>query len=626
MVNMRRNFVKKPRKKAEPIRPFDSAEIAELIVKANRINSWYDITDKVKIENTRGDIDETEAIRRAVHTISNYYNTLGVFRDDFDKTETDLLSRNAYYVLCEKATLDYFSILDWDITDKSNDRVDRAYDFIDQPNPEDDFSTVQKMALGNTMKYDAGAIVKSFNRGGYLAEMKAYSGTEFWKEMDRVQFKIPIPYQTTNYVSYWSHGYTKRYWQRSATGLFIPYKPEEISYWMMYPRSDGIYGTDFMKFLKFQMQYLIDSTRAAGKTFENGIVPSLVWKHPDVYDRNSLYQKISKTEQNNLGSYRFGNVLHLVNNEDVSTLSNTLVDMEWLEGQRFVAQIIWAMWGFPANEFIESDTNRATAYVKRNITKSRMLYPIMRYIESRINKDILPYLKGYKKDWKFAYKPDLELDDQMKIAGINAQRAATYSTYINTGLSPSIAMKLAGIGDDLTTTERESVDEIINSPEFANSSITPELDGGKSEDGTEAGRYSGGDYVQFKFSDYGQGVKKENRDSGKNVEQEMSKGTVYVKDASEVPKGVNVRRGSRGGYYYDAGGKQQTSGESFTIRGGNVEIEISNRNGEIAVKMRDTPEAHAFMSRLRSNVKSNDYTAVAAEAKKLGSSGGLEVG
>lgn len=626
--NMRSRRIAKPnmRLARDRVPLFDQQDVFTTITKAKQINSWYDVTNQVPIANTIGDIDDTEALRRAVHTISNYYNTLGVYRSDFDKIEVDLLSMNAYYMLCEKAVLDYFSILDWDVTGKDDDRVDKAYDFLCEPNPQDDFADLQKAALRDTMRYDAGAIVKSFNRGGYLAEMKAYTGTEIWKELDRVQFSIPLPYQNTSYTSYWSHGYTKRYWQRSATGLFIPYKPEEISYWMMYPRSDGVYGTDFMKFLKFQMQYLIDSTRAAGKTFENGIVPSLVWKHPDIYDRNSFYNQIAKTEQNNLGSYRFGNVLHLVNNEDVSTISNTLVDMEWLEGQRFVAQIIWAMWGFPATEFIESDTNRATAYVKRNITKSRMLYPIMKYVERRINRDILPYLKGYKKDWKFQYMPNLEMDDQLKMAGITAQRTAAFSTLVNTGMSPSLALKITHLSDDLATDEIERADELLKSPDFMNSNIMPEaeMDGGKAEDGTEQGRYSGGDYIQFKFGDYGQGTQKENRDMGRDTEKEMSKGEVYVKDPGMIPKGAQIRRGARGGYYYMSGEKGQSQAEMITITAHGAEIQIVNRNGEADVRMKDTPESHAVMKELRSKVKSNDYQAVAEAAKKLGLEGGTQ--
>ena len=33
--------------------------------------------------------------------------------------------------------------------------------------------------------------------------------------------------------------------------------------------------------------------------------------------------------------------------------------MEWLEGQKFMAQLVWAMWGFQPQEFVGQSANRA---------------------------------------------------------------------------------------------------------------------------------------------------------------------------------------------------------------------------------------------------------------------------
>ena len=85
----------------------------------NVVPSFYDVED-VPISNKerpgRTDVTDTDAIRRAIHTISNYYNTLGVYRDDFDKNLNDKLARNAYYALCEKAILDYLGSAEYKAT------------------------------------------------------------------------------------------------------------------------------------------------------------------------------------------------------------------------------------------------------------------------------------------------------------------------------------------------------------------------------------------------------------------------------------------------------------------------------------------------------------------------------
>lgn len=511
----------------EPITKDADLILFETLQKSSRhvVPSFYDVED-VPIANKERpeaeDVTDTDAIRRAIHTISNYYNTLGVYRDDFDKNLNDKLARNAYYVLCEKAIMDYMGAAEFKVTDRNGDIAEPAMDFLEAPNPQEDFGSLIKMAIRDTVRYDAGVWVKSFNAGGYLTEMKSYLGTEFWKEQDRVAMIVNMPFSSVvnfdrssstyathwqpAYTGWWSHGYVERYWQRSRTGVYVPFQPEELCYFMMYPRSDGIYGTDFLKFLRYQLQYLIDSTKAAGKTFENGLVPSLIWMHENVKNVQQLEQRIREVRMSNQGPNRFGSVLHTVSGEKVESLAQTLLNMQWLEGQKFIAQLIWAMWGFSPAEFVGEGENRATAYVKRNITKSRLLYPIMDHLEKKINREVLPYLKGYKKGWKFLFLRDVDLDDDQKIAQTSSTRASTVAQYLGLGFSASQSMKLAGLGDELKTMDEQSLNDQVfqfnlqqaggGAPENM-----PEGDDGR-YDGEGAGNEG---YVPVNLQDYGQG-------------------------------------------------------------------------------------------------------------------------
>jgi len=559
-----------PTRQVQDLRSVDD-EIEALIYKASMQDnvSFYD-TEDIKIANKqKKDVTDTEALRRSVHTISNYYNTLGVFRDDFDKVSNDKLARNSYYAMCEKALMDYMGSIEYKVVDSNGESVEDATNFLDAPNPQESFDILLKMAIRDLIRYDAAVWVKSFNRAGYLTEIKAYLGTEFWKEIDRVPMSIAIPkdYVTSGanmYQGWWSHGYTERYWQRSRTGVYIPFQPEEICYFMSYPRTDGVYGTDFVKFLKHQLQYLIDSTRAAGKTFENGIVPSMVWEHPDVMSREQLMQRIRKVEVENRGSYKFGGIIHTVNNEKVTTLAQHLHDMEWLEGQKFVAQLIWSMWGFSPSEFIGEGENRATAYVKRNITKSRLLYPLMKHFALKINREILPFLKGYKKGWHFEFIRDVDLDDEQKVAQTQAIKITSFSQLVGMGVKPSVALRVSSLDDGLTKPEIEELDESL---EAMNMGLEGELDtteGGLPTD-NEAGRYGNGSekYVDASIgSDEGSkgtsnprdGATEEKQyskaDYDEREEQELTKAKVYINSPSEAPPGRHVGRGARGGYYY----------------------------------------------------------------------------
>lgn len=414
--------------------------------------------DTPNIKNKSDDItpEEAEAVRRAIWPQSNWFNTLGMVRGGFTKSDNDELAENAYFAVAEKSILDYISTLNWTVVDKRQEQVDDAVDLLERPNPQMYFDDMVKASLRDVLRYDAGVLYKSFDRRGYVTEIKPFLGTEFWAEIDRQSWAghtAGVPF-----TGWYSKGYVVHWWQRSRTGLYISFVPDEIAYLKLYPQSDNVYGTDFIMRAKYQIQYLIDSTRAAGKTFANGVVPSIVWKHPQVYDMNQLQSRMAEVRKENQGSYRFGSILHLVRDEEVDTLSHTLHDMEWLEGQQFVANLVWALFGFQPEEFgNQGGQNRATAYISRNVTKSKMLYPLMHFYEKYINFEILPYMEGWSKDWKFKFDIELDMDDQLKKAQIQATQAQTASMLRTLGVKTKDALKLVEITDDPDTLEIEEI-------------------------------------------------------------------------------------------------------------------------------------------------------------------------
>jgi hypothetical protein len=594
--------------------------------------AFYDYEQPYIAAKTRADITDTDAERRAIHSISNYYNTLGVYRSDFDKNFNDLIARNAIYAMCEKAMMDYMGAVPWNIFDKDRKPVESAIEFMKYPNPQEDFGVILKMMIRDLMRYDAGAIVKSFSVGGkrgdgplphvaytipgerqvrtqkagYLLELKTYLGTEFWKEIDRVPMSINIPTagnvpvqmtepNSSHYTGWWSHGYTVRYWQRSRTGVYLPFQPEEICYFQMYPQSDQIYGTDFIKYLRYHLQYLIDSTKAAGQTFANGVIPNMIWHHPQIRSTPQLTERIMQMQAELKGPMKFGGAMHLIGDETIESMQFNLHDMEWLQGQEYVAKIVWAMWGFNPQEFTGGSENRATAYVGRNITKSRLLYPIMSLIENKINREILPYLQDYRKGWTFEFIKDIDQDDQQKIQHTKQIQWGSFSVARNAGVKPSLAARHI-FGNEFTDAEYKEMD-IEQEP-------MPGEDGQTDGENTPEGRYNSpdGQYQPVSFSDYGQGGENTEQRTGAKEEKEHQtapigkakkilppnfeievpefpytvvtgeddkfiKAQVYVKDRTEVPASRSAYPGPRGGYYYNTKTRKPANHRPANIAG-----------------------------------------------------------
>lgn len=80
--------------------------------------------------------DQNTKFRRAIASISNYYNTLGVFRSNFDKNLNDRMAETVYFLLVEKAMQDYIGF-DFRVVDKKGDHVEAAEEFLRHPNPQD---------------------------------------------------------------------------------------------------------------------------------------------------------------------------------------------------------------------------------------------------------------------------------------------------------------------------------------------------------------------------------------------------------------------------------------------------------------------------------------------------------
>jgi hypothetical protein len=604
----------------------------------------YDNLNAQLREDDKEAIVKDEEFRRAITSISTAWNSLGVYRSDFNKTDNDKMARNAYIAMVEKAFLDYIGSVNWDVTDRENgDRVDYAYDFMCEPNPQNSFRDVFVPCIRDLFRYDAGAIVKTFNRRKELIELKSYLGTEFWIEMDRVPQIISVPandnamgIRATDYArgkgsgvgnevimqGWWSRGFTWRYWQRSQTGVYIPYTPSEVCYMALYKRSDDIYGTDYIKFLKYWIQYLIDSTVAAGKTFQNGMIPSLILNHPNIYDINQIQQRLTQLRFENQGPTRTGTVMHLVNGESAQTLAQKLHDMEWVEGQKFVAQLVWGYFGFPSDEFIGGDSNRAVAYVHRNVTKSRLLKPMMKYLEDKINREILPFLKGYKKSWEFRFIQEMELDDKQKVAQTGAIRMGSITAGLGAGIPARLAYKIAN-DESLSKGDLEELDIAKQNM------MMQEMGGMGGDEGNddilgdqEQGRYGQGSemYQPVNISDYGQGGENTEQRMGNKEEVEyrkaslmyepgevhykdgktyeitsanenFAKARVYLKPGQAAPEGRTIRQGSRGRSYYLTTLKQQATHKKRRKTWGNGG---SSGGGEEEEQKHSAPDAPAI--------------------------------
>jgi hypothetical protein len=245
----------------------------------------------------------------------------------------------------------------------------------------------------------------------------------------------------------------------------------------------------------------------------------------------------------------------------------------------------------------------------------------MDFIEKKMDREVLPYLKGYRKGWKFLFLRDVDLDDDQKIAQTSSVRAGTVAQYIGLGFTASQAMRLSGLQDELKLMDEQSLDDQIFQFNLQ------QAVGGEADMGSEGemGRYDGenagtGGYVPVNVSDYGQGGENTEQRFGEKEEKEYRKGEseekskdviqitnrirkkdaekvvkakVYINSPSEAPKGRTVKRGARGGYYYITSEKQPAHPKNPAGRQAKPRMKHKHREGW-GVKVKDDTEPKDF--------------------------------
>jgi hypothetical protein len=237
---------------------------------------------------------------------------------------------------------------------------------------------------------------------------------------------------------------------------------------------------------------------------------------------------------------------------------------------------------------------------------------MMKYLEDKINREILPFLKGYKKTWQFRFIQEMELDDKQKVAQTGAIRMGSITAGLGAGIPARLAYKIAN-DEALSKQDLEDLDEAKQNAMMAEmEGMGGDMEGNDDILGDqEQGRYGQGSemYQPVNISDYGQGGENTEQrmgnkeeveyqkselqyepgkvfyKSGKKYEiisnnGEFAKARIYVADAKDVPKGRSYKVGARGGIYYigTLAEKQQGEGNKRMPRG-TVEAQPKNGNG-----------------------------------------------
>lgn len=318
--------------------------------------------------------------------------------------------------MCINSKVDAVRNAEWEIIPRKKgekvpeSELDEPQTFLEGLSSNETFDVCLAKMIPDLELYDCGTMLNVFPRGsfddnGYLLEDPGQPVDMHVIDGRSVLIEAPPV-----------GGRTRRFWQyswMSPSSIPTPLDVREVMYLMNRPSSRGVYGTSVLEQIQYTVNYLLDSTLANSKYYENGMHIGGQIDHPDVTAVDELKLRAKMYKQELQGPMRYNKWLVTGGNVKITPLQFTPQQMQYLDSQKWYAKVVMGMFKISPSELgFTEDLNRATG-IQQSIThKSRAIWPLMTLIEASINQKLIwPFFSDRV---KFQFKRSLDFEDQIK--------------------------------------------------------------------------------------------------------------------------------------------------------------------------------------------------------------------
>ncbi len=262
---------------------------------------------------------------------------------DIDYTTLKKLEESEWIQMCVNSIIDAIRMAEWEIVPKEKGEtvpeyeIDEPMSFLEHLPSEETFDVAIAKMLPDLLWYDAGAMPLTFPRGsfddnGYLlddpgqpVDLHVIDGRSVLIEAPPVGNRV------------------RRYWQyswMSPTSIPTPFDRRELMYFQTRPNSRGVYGTSALKIIQHVANYLLDSTLAQSKYYENGVHIGGQVDFPDVTNDEELKRRSLMIKQQFQGPRRYNKWITTGGNVKITPLQFTPQQMQWLDSQKWFAKVV----------------------------------------------------------------------------------------------------------------------------------------------------------------------------------------------------------------------------------------------------------------------------------------------
>jgi HK97 family phage portal protein len=352
------------------------------------------------------------------------------------------------------------STIDWEIIPKNPEDDITKYQaeiklieqFLENVNTDsesiDDMSSMLVTDIG---EIDAGTLVKVFTEDSYqavmktiyneqgqvidnrevlelkpigqrkLVELRAADGSTFLKKVD-IYKRLECYYQ-----------YSFKN-PRTNPKLFLP---EEVIYFHLNKKSYSLYGYSPVQSTMQVLEILMNAARWNKDFFKNNAIPdgivSLVGANSEALKK--FQEDVERKVQGKPHKLLFQNT-----EAKFESFMKSARDMEWLDGQKWYSQIVFASFGVsPVEAGFHQNVNQGNQAGQERITVKNGIKPYLELLEKKYTRELLPEILGVAEcPLQFKYKPKEHVEEQIEFE--------QQTTMVEMGLlTPNEFRKLKGL-------------------------------------------------------------------------------------------------------------------------------------------------------------------------------------
>lgn len=318
------------------------------------------------------------------------------------------------------------------ITTTTKQHIKDIYNLLNDPNENQEnlTSIIQKIAV-DLKVHDAAAIEKIRNGLGEIVEIytapAAYVRMNYDKNgklLDPAYIQIDKN-MVHNKVAEWCK--------------------DELIYMMLNPISTSMYGISPLDVIAQIVATLVNALNYNGTYFESAALPEGFFTIPGLSETAAKrlmkkWEQEIKNKPHKVAFFPEGAKWH--------QFRFTNVEMQWLQGQKFYAEIVYAVLGVTKSELgFTEDVNKASDVSQSRVIKNRSIIPILNLFANKINQELIGKDGFNYGDVMFIFKnvdlADKETMDKIHDRAVKSGRMTINETREEAGKAP-----YDGFGDD----------------------------------------------------------------------------------------------------------------------------------------------------------------------------------